>query len=304
MHPIRQAIAAVALFAFVGCAPAPADPPAKPAASATQARPAMWKLADGDTTVWLLGTIHVLPKGYPWRGPLIDDAVKQADVLVIETLLDRADPAKAMALLTQLGVTPGLPPLVDRVPAEKRPALAELIRRSQVPEPFLNGLETWGGALMLMPVILGDLGLGDGVGVEEQLEADFRAAKKPIEGLETPEAQLGVLDGLPETAQREFLTALTDDGVDGQADFNAMLAAWARGDEAAIAATFDDEVKVSPALRHALLVRRNANWVALLQKRLETPGKVLVAVGAGHLAGADSVVAMLKAKGVTVERVQ
>lgn len=301
MHPIRNAFAAIALFAFVGCAPAPADPPARAAA---EARPALWKVADADTTIWLLGTIHVLPKDYRWRGPAINDAVRQADMLVIETVLDRADPAKAMALLTRLGVTPGLPPLVDRVPAEKRPALALLIQRSRVPEPFLNGLETWGGALMLMPVVLGDLGLGDGIGVEEQLEADFRAAKKPIDGLETPESQLGVLDTLPEPAQREFLVALADDGINGKADFDAMLAAWARGDEAAIAATFDDEVKVSPALREALLVKRNANWVGWLRMRLDKPGKVLVAVGAGHLAGDDSVVAMLKAKGVKVERVQ
>ncbi len=58
-----------------------------------------------------------------------------------------------------------------------------------------------------------------------------------------------------------------------------------------------------PELYDPLLTRRNRNWVGWLENRLQRPGTVLFAVGAGHLAGAESVQAMLAARGVTARRV-
>ena len=264
----------------------------------------MWKLADADTTIWLFGTIHVLPPGYAWRGATLDKAFAESDALVLETVLDRADPAKTSALLLGLGTKPGLPPLAERVSPAKRATLESMIERSKLPRPFLDGMETWSAALMLVGVTLNDLGLGGSPGVEPQLEDQFRAAAKPVEGLEAPEQQLGYFDALPEEAQRDFLETLLDDPAKARTDFDKMLAAWSRGDEAAIAATFDDDLEISPHLREILLRARNAAWAEWLVKRLDKPGSVLVAVGAGHLAGALSVQSMLAAKGLQVERVQ
>lgn len=294
------------LLAFAGAALAACSPISAPAtAEATpQGHPALWKLADADTTIWLFGTIHALPPGYQWRDAVIDKALAESDALVVEAVLDRKDPAKAMALITRLGMTPGLPPLVERVSTDKRPALAALIARSKLPAPLLDGMETWSGALMLMPVVLGDLGVAGGAGVEEQLEEQFAKAGKPIEGLETAEQQLGVLDGLPEAAQRDFLGTLAEDSGKDRDEFEKMLAAWSTGDEKGIAASFDTELKDSAPLREALLTRRNAAWVEWLKTRLDRPGTVFVAVGAGHLAGRESVVRMLEAQGLKVERVQ
>lgn len=298
----RKILAAFAGLALAACSPV--SPPKSTTEVPAGGRPALWKLTDADTTIWLFGTIHALPPGYAWRDAVIDEALAKSDVLVIEAVLDRQDPAKAMALITGLGMTPGLPPLVERVPADKRPALAALIARSKLPAQLLDTMETWSGALMLMPVVLGDLGVAGGTGVEEQLERDFGEARKPIQGLETAEQQLGVLDGLPEEAQREFLATLADDSGKDREDFDKMLAAWSKGDLKGIAASFDMELKHSAVLRDALLTRRNKAWTEWVQARLDKPGTVFVAVGAGHLAGQDSVVRMLEAKGLKVDRVQ
>jgi uncharacterized protein YbaP (TraB family) len=83
-----------------------------------------------------------------------------------------------------------------------------------------------------------------------------------------------------------------------------MLQAWANGDVAGVARTFDGETALSPELRKALMTDRNARWADWLKARMAKPGTVFVAVGAGHLAGKDSVEAMLAAKGVKVVRVQ
>ena len=68
--------------------------------------------------------------------------------------------------------------------------------------------------------------------------------------------------------------------------------------------TFNAEFAKSPELRENLLRKRNANWNGWLQRRLATPGTTFVAVGAGHLSGSDSVIAMLEKGGYKVKRVQ
>ena len=83
-----------------------------------------------------------------------------------------------------------------------------------------------------------------------------------------------------------------------------MLAAWTRGDEKAIAKTFDGADELTPRLRAVLLDQRNASWATWLAERLARPGTILVAVGAGHLAGKDSVQAKLGERGLKVTRVQ
>jgi uncharacterized protein YbaP (TraB family) len=58
------------------------------------------------------------------------------------------------------------------------------------------------------------------------------------------------------------------------------------------------------ALYDALLTNRNANWVVQVEEMLKGKGVIFIAVGAGHLVGPESVIAMLEAKGIKAERVQ
>ena len=86
--------------------------------------------------------------------------------------------------------------------------------------------------------------------------------------------------------------------------FKGMLAAWSRGDVKAIGRSFNRDLAASPELKAALLDRRNANWSRWIEQRMAKPGSVLIAVGAGHLAGPDSVLELLKRDGYKVQRVQ
>ena len=83
-----------------------------------------------------------------------------------------------------------------------------------------------------------------------------------------------------------------------------MLTAWSRGDVEGIARTFNHDLSASPDLQEALIKRRNANWSHWIEQRMAQPGAVFIAVGAGHLAGRDSVVDLLKRDGYAVRRVQ
>ena len=101
-----------------------------------------------------------------------------------------------------------------------------------------------------------------------------------------------------------FSRATLDTPARARADFLGMIAAWSRGDATAIERSFADDPEFTPALRDVLIRRRDAAWADALAKRLERPGAVFVAVGAGHLVGPDSVQRMLAAKGLKVVRVQ
>jgi uncharacterized protein len=131
----RWALPAIMLLA--SCASA--APNSKPQ---TAVHPALWKLADGDTTIYLFGTIHVLPKELAWRTPKFNAAITRAQELVLE-VSDLGDPNQTAKTFMGLALTPGLPPVLDRVPPSKRAALQKLIDKAGVPTSFLDTMENW-----------------------------------------------------------------------------------------------------------------------------------------------------------------
>lgn len=278
--------------------------PALPARAPLPARPGLWMLADADTKIYLFGSVHVLPTGYAWRNAVIDKAMAESQSLTLETVLD-TDPESVSRVLLTTGMAKGAPPLASRVPANKRKELAALMAKSGVPTAMLDTMKSWSAAVVLTSASFAKIGLKPGeVGVEPELTRLFREAKKPVDGLETVEQQLGFFDSLPEAAQRKFLVSTLDDPRKAKAEFAQMIAAWAKGDVAAIAKAFAEEPEFTPELRELLVVKRDRAWADALIERLKKPGTSFVAVGAGHLAGPASVQAMLAAKGYKAIRVQ
>jgi uncharacterized protein YbaP (TraB family) len=273
-------------------------------AEAKTAKPAMWQVSDKDTNIYLFGTVHLLPPGTQWRSPKLDKATREAGTLVVETIIDEKNPQAFAAELARLSIRPGLPPIVSRVAPAKQAALRAAIAKSGIPEAALNNMETWAAAFALLQLQFKELGVSGTDGVELALRQAFLTAGKRVEQLETNSQQLGFFDTLSETSQRELLEGAVETPVAAKQQFDAMLAAWMSGDVNAIGRTFNAEFQNSPDLKEVLLRRRNANWAWWLHSRLGQPGTVFVAVGAGHLAGEDSVVEMLKKRGLRVKRVQ
>lgn len=277
---------------------------AAPAQAAPAAHPALWAVSDADTTVYLFGTIHLLPSNYPWRTPKFDQAIAGSQQLMVETIVDENNPHEMMSALAGLAFSPGLPPIADRVPPAKKAALEVAIGKSGLPRATFDRMETWAAAFMLLGNQFREMGLKTGDGVETVLRNAFASQGKTVGQLESNREQLGFFDALPEDAQRALLEGAIEEPKGMSEEFHGMLAAWARGDVNAIAKTFNRDLSSTPALKQALLDRRNANWSRWVQQRMTSPGSVMIAVGAGHLAGRDSVVEMLKRGGYKVRRVQ
>lgn len=296
---LRRGFGLLGLAALGSCTTAPPGPP-----SSAAAKPAMWQVSDADTTVYLFGTIHLLPENYNWRSSLFDQAVRNSQSLVVETKVDEARPEEMAKLLGQLGMSANLPPITERVAPEMRAALQAAIAKTGMPSQAFDAMETWAAAFMLLGNQFRDLGLKGSAGVESVLRTNFAAAGKPVGELESNAEQLGFFDTLPEAAQRALLEGAIEQPGEMRSQFDAMVAAWARGDIEAIAKTFNEDFAASPALMDALIRRRNANWSRWVERRMASPGTTMVAVGAGHLAGGDSMIAMLERGGYRVRRVQ
>ena len=266
------------------------------------ARPALWQVSDADTTIYLFGTIHLLPSDLKWRTAKLDQALTSSQELVVETIIDDKNPTKLMSAMASIGLAKGLPPIVERVPPATRAALQAAIKKSGVPETAYNAMKTWMAAFLLLSNQFRDMGLSGGV--EGVLRNDFIASNKPIGELESNVEQLGFFDRLPEAAQRNLLEGALEENATVKRDFGGMLDAWSRGDVKGIARTFDHDLSASPDLRDSLIRQRNANWSKWIERRMTQPGAVLIAVGAGHLAGPHSVLEMLKRDGYKIQRVE
>lgn len=297
----KRLIAPFAALLALGAASAQAKAPAPVPATA---HPALWEVTDPDTTIYLFGTIHLLPDNYQWRTAKFDEAVAGSQQLVVETIVDEKNPAKLMSAMASLGFANGLSPLAERLPEKKRPALEKAIKDSGFPPQALDKMKTWAAAFILLGNQYREMGLKGEDGVEITLRNNFEAQGKPVGELETNLQQLGFFDSLPESAQRQLLEGAVDNPETAIKEFRGMLAAWARGDVKEIGQTFNRDLSGSPALEDALMKRRNANWSKWIEQRMTQPGQIMIAVGAGHLAGPESVIALLERDGYHVRRVQ
>ncbi|MDO9490079.1 MAG: TraB/GumN family protein [Sphingomonadaceae bacterium] len=273
------------------------------APSVAQAAPALWKVSDADTTIYLFGSVHALPGGTPWYAGPVKTAFEKADTLVLEMIAPKSEGEFAPSLMA-MGFSDGQPPLAERVAATERPRLAAALRDASLPAAALNAMETWLATLMLSMQQFKSFGLDPKLGVERQLTVKAEAANKRIVGLETAAEQMGYFDALPEADQRAFLSATLKQWPDMKPKIGELIGKWTAGDDAAIGAEFNASMKETPRLAKVLLADRNARWADWIKARMAQPGTVFVAVGAGHLAGTDSVQAKLARHGLKSERVE
>lgn len=259
----------------------------------------MWLAEDDDTKIYILGTMHALPARTDWAGGKVAGAIASADELVME--LSPAELARAGEIFAELAPRSAPLPMAERLSAEE---LADYHALDDEPHPDADRLDDWAILVLMGQSAAQRAGLKAAYGVETGLREQFSAAGKPMRGLESARAQLMMFENLDARTQRALLKAAVADADEAVSEVEALTDAWAAGDVAKLAAMINDDIDAVPAARAAIISERNRRWAAWAQTRMEQPGTLLMAVGAGHLVGDDGVPALLEARGVTVVRVQ
>lgn len=265
-------------------------------------RPALWKVADEDTTIYLFGTVHVLPKDIEWYGGDIAAALENADTLVTEIPADAMKDPALQGMIMQKAMLPEGETLRDLLSEEDRTAYEGALAKLGMPPAAFDRFEPWFAGMTLAVLPLMQKGYDPASGVETVVEA--AAAETAKRGaLETPGEQMDLFDTLPMESQIAFLMSSARD-MDGLvAMMDEMVAEWLEGDADGLAEIMNRGL-TDPALAAALLYQRNERWAAWIDERLDEPGAVFVAVGAGHLAGEKSVQDYLRSREIEVTRVQ
>jgi len=300
---LRAAALALATFSpsFASAQTVPAPAPAAPEVKSVDADPALWVVKDKDTTIYLFGTIHVLKPGLSW----FDDGVKKAfdssDELVLEMV--QPDQATMQNIILSKAYSLSGPTLIERLPEADRDGYLNAMNSLGIPPAAFDRAQPWFAATNLSLLPLMKLGYDPKSGPETVLTAAAATEKKAIEGLETPEQQIGYLAGLPEKVQLAFLESTLKELPKTAETMDGMVSAWSRGDPDALAKFMNDGLDDSPELAKTLLFDRNARWAQWIKARLGKPGTVFIAVGAGHLAGDKSVIDQLKALNIKAKRV-
>ena len=296
--------ATLAAVAFLG--PATLAQQAIPAKQATaepvmaEARPALWKLADHDTTIYLFGTVHILPKGVNWFHGPVEYAFNHSDLLVTELPdITMVDFMKGMA---KYGVLPAGQSLREKLGDERRGRFeAALAGLGQRPEMFDRN-RAWVPATLIPLLAIQKVGYDPAFGVEAVLDTKAKERKIARAGLETIDFQFGLLGGQSEEKQIEYLDTVIVGVPEMQGTIAQMVTLWSAGDEAGLAAMLN--VDQEPEFAEDMLFSRNRAWAKWIASRMAQPGTVFIAVGAGHLGGARSVNDLLAKGGYRLTRVQ
>ncbi|RJY08515.1 TraB/GumN family protein [Aurantiacibacter aquimixticola] len=304
-------------FALSGCATTPGattSVDAQTAQTMTSNGPALWRVSDEDTTVYLFGTVHVLPEGLDWLDPTVANALASSGQFVSEidtSLVPEYDPTsgeapppelmaiaqmQAQMALLQTGGT-----LRDLMEEDDRAEYEAAMQSLGLPVNAFDQFEPWFAMISIGQVALMQSGFDPASGVERTL--DRMIDGKERYAFETVEQQLGFFDGLPLESQLEFLDESVEGLPEGTDLLNAMIAEWMEGDADELAEILNDNI-ADAEIYDVLLSRRNANWAEWIEGRMDQPGTVFIAVGAGHLAGRNSVQDYLAARGFDAERVQ
>jgi len=276
--------------------PAPRDVPAR------ADTPALWKISGPKGNVYLFGSFHMLPPDVKWRTPALQTALDEAGSVVLETdLAGLQDPQGAQALIAKFGMLPGGQTLAGVLGPRAYADLEKTAALLQVPPDTLSSFRPWFAGLVLAVVSIARLGFNPDAGVDQEIAQWARANGKALRSLESNEAQFRVFADLTPAQEAEFLAATLGQIVEAPRMLKEMLAAYRKGDTAGIERTINAGFDDFPALRERLFKARHDKWLPQIEKMIAQGGGHVIVVGAGHLVGPDSVVAMLRAKGIRVD---
>ena len=267
-----------------------------------QSRSFLWKASGKGSVVYLAGSIHMLsPDFYPLN-PVFDAAFKDSDLLVEEV-----DLAEMLGTEAQMQtMMRGMLPSGQTLDSVLSPGTLALVNKTAsnlgAPIEALKRFKPWMLALVLEGLELASAGFDPQLGLDKHFYDLAHDGGKAVQGLETVEFQLSRLDGMTAEQQDRMLAQTLKELETEKGSVAKLTTAWKTGDADGVERLVVGTLKAEPVLYERLLVERNKNWLPKIEALFSRKGHALVLVGAAHLVGADGLLAMLKAKGYSIEQ--
>lgn len=262
----------------------------------------LWSVKKGENIVYLLGSIHLLAREPSLLDPAIENAYSASKEIVFEIDIDGLNAPAFQSKMTSLGLVPEGQTIEQHLSEQTYTLLQQRITALGLPmEPF-NRLRPWLCALTLTSLELQRLGLNPNYGVDQYFFNRAKQDGKKISFLESIDDQLKLFTEMSKHEEELFLAKVLLELDTMRVKVGDMINAWKDGDANELAAIVRKEFKDYPDIYSKMLVQRNKKWVAQIEALSRQNNHTLIVVGAAHLVGDKSVLALLKSKGFEVEQ--
>lgn len=262
----------------------------------------LWKVGSERNSLYILGSIHFLKKSnYPLK-KVIEDVYDHTQKLVLETDVDNANSEKIQQLTLEKGVFRDGTTLQQSVARETYELAEKRAKELGLDIRVMSPLKPWVAAVTMAAMKLRQLGFDPNFGIDRYFAERAKRDGKPVQGLETPEFQIGLFDQLSRRDQELMLRQtlkemdLLEQGVD------RIISAWKDGEVGAMEELMLASMREYPEVYQKLIDDRNRRWLPQLEQFLSGGESVLVVVGTAHLVGRAGVIELLKQRGYQVEQ--
>lgn len=273
------------------------------AAKARNDGPAMWTVKDHDSTLYLYGTVHLLPDNLDWQRDDMREAFNESGTIFFEVDTGPSAQLEASVLTQSLGFYDSGERLSDRLDGYQLKLLEASANNGNLPVSSLDNMKPWLASEFLTIAAAGMSGLTPELAADEALKNRARRLRKNILYLDTIEAQVRASADQPDFVQMILLTETMERFNSLGDDLSLIANTWAVGETRTLGAkTVISLASQSPELYSALIKAPNRRWTSQLTRFMEGSGTGFVAVGVSHLLGEDSLQSMFRDQGYDVSR--
>jgi uncharacterized protein YbaP (TraB family) len=262
----------------------------------------LWEVAGSSNKVFLLGSLHLLKSdAYPLAKE-INNAYNLSAKVVFETDIGgMMDPA-VQAKMLSMGLYPEGESLFQNISADMRRDLQKKMTDLGLPPEQFARFKPWLIAVTLTTLELQRLGFSPAYGIDIHYYGRAQSDKKMIDFFESIDYQLDLLGNMDAEDQTAFLGQTLKDLEIAAEMADEMMKYWQKGQVDKLHTLLFKSFEDFPEIEDRLLLQRNKDWLDKIETMLGGPGNVFIVVGAGHLIGPHSVVALLKQKGYKVKQ--
>jgi len=260
----------------------------------------VWAVRGAHNTVYLAGSMHLLPANDAALPAALDHAYADSAKLVMELDLAKFDPLEATVWMMDHGALPKGTKLRTVLGEARYARVSAAAENLGLAMGGLDEQAPWVVGMELTDFAYAHEGFDADQCVEEQLLRRAQADGKPTAGLETLPEELGSLVALSQEDQIHMLDETLDELKDIKNEMRDVLSAWRQGDAPRMAALLASEYHSFPSLYRPLVSDRNQHWLPQVEELLNGQGNALVVVGALHLVGDGGLLELLRKKGYKV----
>ena len=273
-----------------------------------------WKVSDENSSVWLLGSIHLADSTLYPLAPVIDSAFARADELAVEINMNDEEVVKEVGEQSAAQGLLAEGTLRDLLPEDMWNTVDSLCAAWNIPMEMIEKVRPWLAAATLSSYAFMQAGLNPEYGIDYVFLDRAAMDGKAIVGLETAEEQISALADTTESdSAGVYYLRTTLREISGFQDLIAnLMRAWKTGDDDLLRSLLDDgddedslsqDSKYKDEYEQRIYLNRNAKMAESIAGFLREDRNVFVVVGVAHLAlEKNSVIDALRKSGFKIER--